>query len=179
MNTLCSAENFIRNSIDSLWLIKLKTSTINPISVFLSFWRGGHACLRVTACETVPRVNQIILRLTIFQSMLLKKMYTRFCEGLLQSTVCCTVHCIVTAALITLYHLQCDFIYSYTLSVHADNIWKLSSVQYKLYVSMQNPWKFFRNLNGHFWTQVFTWSTKPLIYAVQEPPNKKELMWWF
>lgn len=84
----------------------------------------------MSACETVPRVCQNISGLTIFQNILLKKMYTTFLkDSYSQSTTCCIVHCIVTAALITLYHLNCHFIYS--LSVHADNVWKLSSVQYK------------------------------------------------
>lgn len=61
MNTVYSAENFIKNSVHSLGLIKLKTNTMNPSISLLIYLKGGHACLNVTACETVPRVNQIIL----------------------------------------------------------------------------------------------------------------------
>lgn len=46
----------------------------------------------------------------------------------------------------------------------------------KLYVRMKSPWKCFIPSEWTFLGTNVYLSTKPIIYAVQEPPNERELM---
>lgn len=136
----------------------------------------------MTACATVPKVNQVISEMSHLKNIhsrvhFSKKSCTGFCEGLLQTVsypLDCLLHC--HCSLDKTLSFTVPWFYFCTLSVHAENVLKARFVQCKTLctVKVKNPWKCFRNLNADFWIQVFTCSSEPVRYTVEEL-NEKEL----
>lgn len=155
-NTLHPIANFARNLIDPHQLINQETRIVNP-NIILLISLSERACTAWQLVQQHQECTKLFQRLPSekhpFQSSLLKKSCTGFCEGLLETVsypLYCSFHCYKSLDNTSSFTAPRVFLSS--LSAPAENVWKGSFVEHKTVcaVKAKNPWNCSRKLNADF-----------------------------